>query len=232
MVPADAEIIIEGRVPANHFEVEGPFGERPGYTGGQRPNPVIEVTAITYRRDAIWQSVFSGHPDTFLLGAFAIESQVYHRLKAVVPEVVNVHMPISTGCRDHVYVQVRKTRVGVGRQVAAALFSTHAKHAFVVDEDIDIFDERQVLWAIATRSQWDRDLIVMTGQRLTELDPSVQGQPGIGTKIALDCTMPAPPAPGLPSFYPPVSRVPRDVLDRLDLEAYASPEALATIPVE
>jgi 2,5-furandicarboxylate decarboxylase 1 len=231
-VPADAEVVIEGFCRRYLYEAEGPFGERPGYTGGQRPNPVIEVSAVTCRKDAYWQDILVGHPDNFVAGGFAIESQVYERLKRLVPEVVNVHMPISAGCRDHVYIQIKKTHAGSGRDAAAAALTCTPKHAFIFDNDVDIFNERQVLWAIATRSQWDRDLIVVPGLKVSPLDPSVPGIPGIGAKAALDCTMPPPPEPGMPPFYPPTNRVPEDVLERLDLTRLIRPDKLNRIPTE
>ncbi len=232
LVPADAEVVIEGISPRNHYEAEGPFGERPGYTGGQTPNPVIEVKSITCRKDAYWQDILVGHADNHIAGGFAIEGQVFEKVQGNVPEVLNVYAPPSAGCRDHVYIQVRKTRAGVGRDAALAALQCTPKHAFVFDADVDIFDEQKVLWAIGTRSQWDRDLIVVPGVKVSPLDPSVAGTPGIGTKAALDCTMPAPPEPGMPQLFSPVNKVPEEVMGRMDMEAYIPKTKLELIPAE
>lgn len=231
MVPADAEVVIEGISPKNRYETEGPFGERPGYTGGQRPNPVIEVKCITCRKDAYWQDILVGHPDNYTAGGFAIEGQVFERVQGSVPELLNVYAPPSAGCRDHVYIQVKKSRPGVGRDAALAAMQCTPKHAFVFDDDVDIFDESRVLWAIATRSQWDRDLMLATGVKVSPLDPSVAGIPGIGTKAGLDCTKPAPPEPGMPQIYSPVNKVPEPVMDRIAVEDYISNGKLEVIPV-
>lgn len=227
LVPADAEVVIEGFVPKDHYEAEGPFGESPGYTGGQRPNPVIEVTAVTCRRDAYWQNIFVGHTDNHLCGIFAVESKVYDHVRAAVPEVVNVHTPAIW--RAYSFIQVQKRRPGVGRAAAVAALSAGQKLNFVFDEDVDIFDLRQVLWAIATRSQWDRDLIVSSNVPVAGTDPSVP-EPGIGSKAALDCTLPAPPEPGMPPLYSPTNRVPREALERVDLEEWVPREQRQRIP--
>ena len=232
LVPADAEVVIEGISPRRHYEAEGPFGERPGYTGGQRPNPVIEVKAVPCRKDAYWQDILVGHADNYIAGGFAIEGQVYEKVQGSVPEVLNVYAPPSAGCRDHVYIQVKKTRPGVGRDAGVAALQCTPKHSFIFDEDVDIFDERRVLWAIGTRSQWDRDLIVVSGIKVSPLDPSVAGTPGIGTKAALDCTMPAPPEPGMPQLFSPVNKVPDAVMGKIAIESYIPKSKLEAVPME
>ena len=232
LVPADAEVVIEGICPRDHYEAEGPFGERPGYTGAQRPSPVMEVTNVTCRKDAYWQDILVGHADNHLAGGFATECEAYEKIRAAVPELLNVYAPQSTGCRDHLYVQVKKTRPGIGRDAALAAIECRPKHAFIFDDDIDIFDERKVLWAIATRSQWDRDLIVVSDHHVNPLDPSVPDTPGIGAKAALDCTRPAPPEPGMPQWYTPVNKVPDEVMEKVKLEDYISQDELDSIPIE
>ena len=117
----------------------------------------------------------------------------------------------------------------MGREAAVAALSCSPKHAFVFDDDVDIFDEREALWAISTRSQWDRDLIVCPGLRAHPLDPSVSVH-GVGTKAALDCTRPAPPEPGLRQFYSPANRIPDHVMEQVKLEPFIPPEVLQAIP--
>ena len=89
--------------------------------------------------------------------------------------LLDVHAPRSAGCSDHIYIKIKKDRDGLGREVAKAALSGSAKHFFVFDEDIDIYDERKVLWAIATRSQWDYDLMVVPGERERMLSRSLLG---------------------------------------------------------
>jgi 2,5-furandicarboxylate decarboxylase 1 len=209
-VPADAEVVIEGVVPRGVYRAEGPFGERPGYTGGQRPNPIIEVRSVSHRQGAIWQDILVGHSDNIVPAQFSIESLVYSRVRAVVPEVLNVR--VARGFRDEVYLQIRKMRAGSGREAGIAALGTTAKFVYVFDQDVDIFDDAEVRWAIGTRSQWDRDLVVVSGVPVIALDPSVPGQPGIGSKAMVDCTMPPPAAIGLPPFYPPRNQVPDEAM--------------------
>jgi len=125
------------------------------------------------------------------------------RVKQSVPTVKNVHLP-SSGCsRFHAYIQIKKTAGGAGREaiVAALGVDRRVKHVVVVDEDINIFDDAEVLWAVATRSRWDRDLVVIPNMICTTRDPTAYaGSPGdlsyhayTVAKGGIDATMPAPP---------------------------------------
>ena len=232
MVPADAEIVIEGYVPVGVIEAEGPFGEYPGYIGPQRPSPVIEVKCVTHREKAIYHDVGVGLADhLMMMGNFPIEARIYDLVKQAVPEVLNVHVPLS-GRRNHVYVQVRKTRPGMGREVilSALTADTRLKHIIVVDEDIDVFNEQEVLWAIAYRSQWDKDVIVIPGMSTFPLDPSISAPGYTGAKGGIDCTMPPPLGPGLPRPYQVTNHPPEEVEKRIRLEDYVTPEQLRKFP--
>lgn len=232
LVPADAEIVIEGVVPKDVYEAEGPFGEYPGYIGPQRPSPVIEVTCVTYRKDAIYHALGVGLADHLvLLGNFPLEARIYNVVKSVVPEILNVFVPIS-GRRNHVYCQVRKPRPGIGKEVIMATLpcDSRLKHVFVVDEDIDLFNEGEVLWSIAYRSQWDKDLVIVKGAAVFPLDPSLPSPGNIGTRGGIDATCPPPIAPGLPRFYQMVNRSPVEVASRIRVEDFVGAEALGKYP--
>lgn len=223
LVPADAEFIIEGIVPAGKRKPEGPFGEFTRYFGGQSLNPYMEVTCITHRQDAYWFSLVCGSDDEgYGLGALRREGAVFEVLQRAVPQVTNVFRPASSP--NHMYVQMRKThdtqpRTAILATLAAAGGSV--KHVFVFDEDVDIFDEHEVLWAIGSRSNWDRDLIVVPNSPLTALDASCTG-PGMGTAAGLDCTKPAPPA-----RYQQRSYIPAEVMAEMNLEDYIRKPAMA-----
>jgi 2,5-furandicarboxylate decarboxylase 1 len=232
MVPADCEIVIEGYVPKDVFEAEGPFGEYPGYVGPQRPSPVIEVACVTYRKDAIYHGLGVGLADHLvLMGNFPLEARIYNVVKSVVPELMNVFVPIS-GRRNHVYLQVKKTRPGIGKEaiMAALPCDSRLKHVIVVDEDIDLFNESEVLWSIAYRSQWDRDLVVVKGAAVFPLDPSVPAPGTFGTRGGIDATMPPPIEPGLPRFYQTVNKTPDEVAERINLEDFVDMDALSGYP--
>ncbi|MGO9570865.1 MAG: UbiD family decarboxylase [Desulfomonilaceae bacterium] len=232
MVPADAEIVIEGYVPKDVFEAEGPFGEYPGYIGPQRPSNIIEVTSVTYRRDAVYHGIGVGLADHLvLLGNFPLEARIYSVVKSVLPELMNVYVPIS-GRRNHVYLQVKKTRPGIGKDAIMATLpcDSRIKHVFVVDEDMDLFNESDVLWSVAYRSQWDKDLVVVKGSAVFPLDPSLSSPGNIGTRGGIDATAPPPIGIGLPRFYQMINKTPDEVTEAIKLEDYLEPEMLAQYP--
>ena len=224
LVPADAEFVIEGIMVPGKVGLEAPFGEYPRYYGPQKLSKVFEVTALTYRNGAIWDSFLVGINNNY--GGAQEEGNIYAAVKRAVPQVQRVYCPVSGSGRFHAYVQIKKTHEGQPREaiMAALSASTMVKHVIVVDEDIDVFDDRWVLWAVATRSQWDRDLVVVPNCYGSFLDPTT-GERGLGTKGGIDATKPAP-----PKRFPLRINVPQDVLERVTLEEYVGPEALAKVP--
>lgn len=196
-VPADAEMILEGYLDAEGWtQREGPFGEYVGYYGRLKTNPVFHLTAITRRRDALFQTAtISGrhmqHTDTALLSAVRTEAALWASLETAVREPVAVHAAPSSGGMYNVRVAMRQRVPGEARNAIAAAFGSAAdvKHVFVVDDDIDIFSDAQVDWAFATRFQADRDLVMATGFRVVPLDPSLQGR-WQGGKAGFDLTLP------------------------------------------
>lgn len=196
MVPADAEIVLEGYLdPAGYVEKEGPYGEYLGYYGGVKMNPVFRVTAITRRKDAIFQTTtISGSrmdlTDTSNLEALRTELNAWEALKTVVREPVAVYAPVSAGGSMSLRFTLRQRYPGEARSALhTVLGSTNAKHAFAVDPDIDIFNDAAFEWAFGTRFQGDKDLIMATGVRLSPLDPSLHGA-HTGTKCGFDLTWP------------------------------------------
>ncbi len=196
-VPADAEYVIEGVLdPAGHVEPEGPFGEYVGYYGVVKRNPVLHITAITHREDALFQTLtISGrslrHTDTTQLSAMKTESAAWAALMASVREPVAVYATSSSGGMYNVRVSLRQRVPGDAKNAIAAVFGSHAeaKHVFVFDDDIDVFSDAEADWAFATRFQADRDLIAGSGFRVVPLDPSLGGA-RTGAKLGFDCTIP------------------------------------------
>jgi 2,5-furandicarboxylate decarboxylase 1 len=144
------------------------------------------------RSDALFHDIAVGTPDHQLAGVFGIEQMVYNMVKRVVPGIKNVYMPVSGCCRFHVYLQIEKTRKTDGREAILAAFLADAriKHVFAFDEDIDIFNEKRVLWAIATRTQWDQDAIIVERLSGAPWDPSALE--AVTTKAGIDATLPLP----------------------------------------
>ncbi len=196
MVPADAEIVLEGYLdPAGYVEKEGPYGDYLGYYGGVKMNPVFRLTAITRRKDAMFQTAtISGNrmdlTDTSNLEALRTELNAWEALKSVVREPVAIYAPVSAGGSMSVRFSLKQRYPGEARSALhTVLGSTSAKHAFAVDPDIDIFNDQQFEWAFGTRFQADKDLIQATGVRLSPLDPSLHGA-HTGTKAGFDLTWP------------------------------------------
>jgi UbiD family decarboxylase len=196
-VPADAEYVIEGYLdPAGHVEAEGPYGEYVGYYGVVKRNPVLRVTAITHREDALFQTVtiggrHLGRTDTAQLTTVKTESAAWAALMAAVREPLAVYATPSSGGMYNVRVSLRQRVPGDARNAIAAVFGSHAeaKHVFAFDPDIDVFSDEESDWALGTRFQADRDLIVGSGFRVVPLDPSLQGA-RTGAKLGFDCTIP------------------------------------------
>ena len=201
-VPAEAEIVIEGRLLANVREPEGPFGEFPKYYSAREDREVIEIDAVTHRRDPIFHTVVPAEMEHLLLGAIPREATLLAHLKRSFPNVVDVHLPVGGVCRYHLHVQMKKTREGQPKNVILGAFGGHydLKQVVVVDDDVDVHDPAEVEWAVATRFQADRDLVVVAGAQGSPLDPSTTigfpgntpppSQQGISAKMGLDATKP------------------------------------------
>jgi 4-hydroxy-3-polyprenylbenzoate decarboxylase/2,5-furandicarboxylate decarboxylase 1 len=192
-VPATAEIVIEGRILPGERAPEGPFGEFTGYYGPEERNPVMEVTAITHRRDPIFLAGATGVPttDNHILKAFAYESVLYEKLRAEFPEVTAVSFPDWAGVQYAAIVALRQRYKGQARHLILAALgdSSRPKWVIAVDDDIDVHDNEQVLWACITRSQPASDLIVLDGIAGGPLDPSAPEKEVISV-MGLDATRP------------------------------------------
>lgn len=190
-VPADTEIVIEGRVLAHEYRAEGPFGEFTGYSGAQRPSPVIEVDIVTSRERPMYHDYASGLPDMLVPDNMLLEATLFAALAPIVPAVMAIHVPCS-GRRFHCYVQLLRPGPGEAEMVIrTVLANRRIKHVIVVDEDVDVFDEPAVLWAVATRVQWTRDVIVITGADTSSLDPSLPSGVLMSDKAGIDATLPS-----------------------------------------
>jgi len=212
LVPAHAEMIIEAEILPHERTSEGPFGEFTGYSLGERQREVVKVRAITHRRDAYFQDISVAHLDHMLLSTIPIEANLYRAVRAMVPSVKAVRVPAPFTC----YVSIEQRIPGQGKNAILAVLGSdlYMKRVVVVDHDVDVFDDRQINWAIATRSQPDRDLVIVSHARGSDLDPSTR-EDGYSGKWGIDAT--AKPSLGA---YTPRHRVPPDVYARLDLNSF------------
>jgi 2,5-furandicarboxylate decarboxylase 1 len=195
--PADAEVVLEGYLDELGWrEEEGPFGEFLGYVGMIKKNPVFHLTAITMRRDALFQTAtiggkYLGRTDTAQLCALRTEATAWVALKTAVRELKGVYCAPSSGGMFNLRVALRQRYPGEAVNAIAAVFGSVAdvKNVFVVDEDIDVFSDEQMEWALATRFQPARDLTVVSGARAMPLDPSLDGS-RVGSKAGFNLTLP------------------------------------------
>jgi 2,5-furandicarboxylate decarboxylase 1 len=216
-VPAEAEIVLEGRLLPNVREPEGPFGEFPQYYGEPADRHVIEVDVVTHRRDALFHTITGGGLEHLLLGAIPREATLLAHLQRSFPNVRDVHLSRGGVCRYHLWVQIAKRQDGEAKNVMLGAFAGHydVKQVVVVDEDVDIHDPTEVEWAVATRFQADRDLVIVPESQGSKLDPSTRN--GIGAKMGLDATKPL--ATGGMAFKR--IRVPGE--DHVDLDRVVAP---------
>lgn len=189
-VPAEAEIVLEGKILPKVREPEGPFGEFPQYYGPVADRHVMQVTAVTHRKDAIFHTIVGGGLEHQLLGAIPKEATILAHLRRNFPNVLDVHMAPGGVMRFVLYIQLKKRQEGEGKNVMLGAFaaSFDLKHVIVVDDDVDIHNPTEVEWAVATRFQADRDLLIVPESQNSKLDPSTRN--GVGAKMGLDATKP------------------------------------------
>jgi gallate decarboxylase subunit C len=207
---AHAEIVIEGELIPNvrvdedqNTHTGKAMPEFPGYTGDSQNVPVIKVTAITHRKHPILQTVIGPSEEHVNMAGVATEASILTLVENAMPGfLLNVYQHPSGGGKFLSIMQVKKTIPSdEGRQRQAALLAFSAfielKHVILVDEDVDIFDTDDVLWAMQTRYQGDRSTVFIPGVRQHPLDPSARPEfdpsiraPGISCKTIFDCTVP------------------------------------------
>lgn len=221
-VPASAEIIIEGILDPNMETDDGPFAEYTGYYGPAKdPIGLMQITAITMRSDALYHDLDPAHPEHNLAGVLTFESVVFDSVKQLVPSVTAVHLPASGVHTFTAFIQIKKGFPGEGMSAGmAALASTsEIKIAVVVNDDIDIYNEEQVWWAVSTINEADTGLAVIPGAVGSHLNPSAYGEVRtekgpMNSKLIIDATRPA----TLP--FATRIRPHKETWDRISLEDY------------
>jgi len=190
--PAEAEIVLEGRILAAREVVEGPLVDITGTYDIQRKQPVIELVSMMHRRDYMYQALLPSGAEHKLLMGLPHETMIWEAVSKVVPTVKAVNLS-SGGCGWlHAILSIDKLVDGDAKNALAAAFSAHPslKHAVVVDTDIDVYNPTMVEWAIATRFQASEDLLIIPQARGSTLDPSADQETGMTTKVGVDATRP------------------------------------------
>jgi UbiD family decarboxylase len=193
-VPAGAEIVIEGEILANVHEPEGPFGEFTGYASYRSTQNVFVAKRIRMRRDAIYHSVISGmSQDHVLVSCITREGEILNALKRNLPNVRAVHVPHSTCGAFLAIVSMKKIAEGEPQMAMMATFGTelYTKQVIVVDEDVDIYNMNDVMWAIATRIRAEKDILLVPNCKSAILDPTSDPTTFTVTKMGIDATRPS-----------------------------------------
>ena len=198
MVPAQAEMVIEGHVLLDDFADEGPYGDHTGYYNSVERFPIFQVTAITMRRDPIYLTTFTGRPpdEPSILGE-ALNEVFIPLLRQQFPEIVDFWLP-PEGCSYRIaVVSMKKAYAGHAKRVMMGVWSylrqfMYTKWVIVVDDDIDARDWKDVMWAISTRMDPARDITVIENTPIDYLD-FASPESGLGSKIGLDATDKWPP---------------------------------------
>jgi 4-hydroxy-3-polyprenylbenzoate decarboxylase len=192
-VPAEAEIVLEGHVSLEDYRDEGPYGDHTGYYNAIEQFPVFTISAITLRRDPIYLSTFTGRPpdEPSVLG-MALNELFVPLLKQQFPEIVDFWLP-PEGCSYRIgVVSIRKAYPGHAKRVMMGIWSflrqfVYTKFVIVVDDDIDVRDWKDVMWAISTRMDPVRDLTLVENTPIDYLD-FASPESGLGGKLGLDAT--------------------------------------------
>ncbi|MEM5772507.1 MAG: UbiD family decarboxylase, partial [Candidatus Aenigmatarchaeota archaeon] len=191
--PADSEFVLEGKITKEMHD-EGPFLDLTTTYDKIRKQPIIEITCITHRKDAIWQTLLPGLNEHRNLMGMPREPTIFNEVSKVC-KCVNVQLTSGGGNWLHAIIQIHKEKEEDGKQAIQAAFKGHSslKHCVVIDDDIDIDNPASVEWAIATRFQGDKDMIIMPNQPGSSLDPSAdltEGKKAITCKVGIDATIP------------------------------------------
>jgi len=193
-VPAESEFVIEGRLTRD-LDREGPFVDLTETRDFERQEPVFVVDCITHRKDAMYQALIPGRLEHKTLMGMPKEPTIYNEVSKVV-DCKNVYVTMGGGSWLHGVVQIKKKHPDDGKKAIKAAFEGHKsmKHVTIVDDDVDIYNPLAVEWAMATRFQGDKDMLVMADQPGSSLDPSGKHEKGkktLTTKIGFDATIPS-----------------------------------------
>jgi len=190
--PAEAELVLEGKISATKEVAEGPFVDITGTYDIQRKQPVVEVVGVMHREDYVYQALLPSGAEHRLLMGLPHEVLIWEAVSKVVPKVYAVNLSVGGGGWLHAIISIEKQLDGDGKNALLAAFAAHPslKHAVVVDSDIDVFDVTDVEWAIATRFQASEDLIIIKNVRGSTLDSSADQETGLTTKMGVDATRP------------------------------------------
>jgi len=192
-VPAYSEIVFEGRLTKD-LDREGPFVDLTETRDFERQEPVFIVDHITHRKNAIYQALIPGRLEHKILMGMPKEPTIYNEVSKVV-DCKNVLVTMGGGSWLHGIVQIDKKNPDDPQKAIESAFNGHKsmKHVIIIEEDVDIYSPNAIEWAIATRFQGNKDLVIKLNQPGSSLDPSGKHEPGkktLTTKVGVDATIP------------------------------------------
>ncbi len=219
LVPANAEIILEGYIVPGELRVEGPFGDHTGYYSLEDRYPVFHLTCITHRRDPIYHATIVGRPpmeDAYL--GKATERIFLPLIKLQLPEIVDINLPVEGVFHNLAIVSIRKRYPGQARKVMLALWGMgqlmFTKTIVVVDSDVDVQNPGEVLWAVSTRFDPARDTVIIDRTPTDTLDHA-SPLPNLGSKLGIDATRKTP-GEGYQREWPEALEMTREIKELVD----------------
>jgi 2,5-furandicarboxylate decarboxylase 1 len=219
---ADAEIVLEGEIlPVGWTWPEGRFGEFTRLMGGLHWNPLVRIKAISMRKDAIYYNLHMPWENTWL-AAPTRYAAIRQALRTAGVQVKDINVTLGGCAFWHAVISIKKQPGEAKNALLAALSVMDLKHVVVVDDDIDVFDPTEVEWAIATRVQGDRDVMIVGNARAKPLDPSLPQGFGVvptGAKVGIDATIPE----GIPREH--YERITYAYADKAKIDDYVSGKA-------
>ncbi len=199
LVPARAEIVLEGVIAPDDTALEGPFGDHTGYYNAQDRFPVLTVTRVTHRHAPLYQTTYMGrspHDEPSVL-ASALNEVFVPLLQQQFPEITDFYLPPEACSYRIAVVSIRKRYPGHARRIMLGVWSylrqfTYTKFVIVTDDDIDVRNWSEVIWALVTRADPARDSVILTDTPIDYLD-FASPVAGLGGKMGLDATLKSPP---------------------------------------
>ena len=187
-IPAEAEIVIEGYIHPHEQKGEGPLAEFHGYHGEIWPSPTFEVTAVCWRDDPIFQTIIPGWYEHVYIGNVLPREPLLLKFVRHLNKSAVVHIPPYNNGFSAI-VQIERDNPGQPRNIAMAAMTAHIniKQVIVVDQDINIYDPADILWALTSRVDWGRDVFTVPFSQGHEMDPTADNR-GVHTKIGIDAT--------------------------------------------
>jgi 4-hydroxy-3-polyprenylbenzoate decarboxylase len=197
-VPADSEFVLEGTIAPGEVLPDGPFGDHMGYYGGVEDSPLVRFHCLTHRRDPVYLTTFSGRPPKEeAMMAIALNRIYTPILRQQVPEIQDFFLPMEALSYKAAILSIKKAYPGQARRAAMAFWTvlpqfTYTKFVIVVDEDVNIRDPRQVIWALSSKVDPCRDVLIVPETPFDTLDFASE-KIGLGGRMAIDATTKVPP---------------------------------------